>query len=753
VAESRRVASTASVTVGIAVMIDRMMAGYNVISWLPSIPYARAELSHAQWWWVAVFCTGLVGTTVLMVVRAARTQSVRGPAVAYALLTLGAVATAAWGLPEVPTAREPWIWWLIGPSVVCAAIWAGLAWGTAYGAVLGFCFTVFRTTSAGGSADLRTAISQGLFAPAAALVIAAVALGMLKAARRADALAQAAYVREAAAAMDRALAAERDQLDRLVHDDVLTTLTAAAHAQDRAAVEATKSLASATLVKLEELCSKADMDGAVTLSGLMQLAQTSALQVSPAVLFGAALPESLHGEKLPAGAAEALLASTREALRNAVRHARPHHIAVNWSATREGPQLRVSSRVEDDGTGFDVGSVPADRLGLRLSMAERMRDAGGACSVSSEPGVGTTVELAWTGASTHPDSRTRSLRPRAAHALPADFPVAQLVTLTWLVVGIGIFLGLLNANRFIEMAPAVLAMVAMCVLAAVVLHAGRSLRLPTWAAVSSVALIAAVAGLMDFALPRDRWPDAALWHFYPLQLVLVVLAIRRRIKIALVGLLVLAVCYGWWSLRSDFGWTGLVIAVFGPAVFLLLAVIVTRRLRAIARRQDLAHHQEIVAAEESAGWYAARVQRSLWVADLIETASTTLTKIADADRDIPVELKTEARLLEAGMREALVARNVMSDELADVTDAARRRGVSVTFVDSRRGPVPPIVGRAVTSEVRAALELSAVQKVVVRLGPTPHQATSVVYQDGARTRLTTIDETGNWRSEEIESSG
>ena len=51
-----------------------------------------------------------------------------------------------------------------------------------------------------------------------------------------------------------------------------------------------------------------------------------------------------------------------------------------------------------------------------------------------------------------------------------------------------------------------------------------------------------------------------LCAFHPLELVLVVLAIRRRIKIALVGLLVLAVCYGWWSPRSDFGWTGLVIA-------------------------------------------------------------------------------------------------------------------------------------------------------------------------------------------------
>src|SRR5215207_8022256 len=311
-----------------------MMAGYNVISWLPSVPYARTKLVRAQWWWVAVFCTGLVGTTVMMVIRAARTQSVRAPAVAYALLTLGAVATAHWGLPEVPTAREPWIWWLIGPSVVCAAIGAGLAWGTAYGAVLGLCFAVFRSTSAGGLADLRTAISQGLFAPAAALAIAAVALGMLKAARRADDLALAAYTREAAAAMDRALAAERDQLDRLVHDDVLTTLTAAAHAQDRAAVEATKSLGSATLVKLEELCSKTDTDGAVTLSGLAQLAQTSAQQVSPAVLFEAALPESLDGEKLPAGAAEALLDARSTPQRRAPCTATSHRCELAYDKGR-----------------------------------------------------------------------------------------------------------------------------------------------------------------------------------------------------------------------------------------------------------------------------------------------------------------------------------------------------------------------------------------------------------------------------------
>ena len=190
-----------SVTRGIAVMTDRMMAGYNVISWLPSVPYARAELLRTQWWWIAVFCTGLVGTTVLMVVRAVRAHGVRAPAVIYALLTLGAVATAPWGLPDVPASREPWIWWLLGPSVDVPRSgrdWAG-AWRRRGHRLL---LRGVPTTSAGGAADLRTAISQGLFAPAAALAIAAVALGMLKAARRADDLAQDAYVRELAAVVD-----------------------------------------------------------------------------------------------------------------------------------------------------------------------------------------------------------------------------------------------------------------------------------------------------------------------------------------------------------------------------------------------------------------------------------------------------------------------------------------------------------------------------------------------------------------------
>jgi signal transduction histidine kinase len=47
--------------------------------------------------------------------------------------------------------------------------------------------------------------------------------------------------------------------------------------------------------------------------------------------------------------------------------------------------------VTDNGVGFDVSSV-TDGFGLR-GMRSRVDQVGGVLSVTSEPGVGTTVEL------------------------------------------------------------------------------------------------------------------------------------------------------------------------------------------------------------------------------------------------------------------------------------------------------------------------------------------------------------------------
>ena len=83
---------------------------------------------------------------------------------------------------------------------------------------------------------------------------------------------------------------------------------------------------------------------------------------------------------------ETLLRILREAMTNALRHARAGSISVRLEAAGA---LRLA--VADDGTGFDVGAVSGG-FGL-VSMRERAEALGGSVVLRSRPGAGTTVEV------------------------------------------------------------------------------------------------------------------------------------------------------------------------------------------------------------------------------------------------------------------------------------------------------------------------------------------------------------------------
>jgi signal transduction histidine kinase len=88
--------------------------------------------------------------------------------------------------------------------------------------------------------------------------------------------------------------------------------------------------------------------------------------------------------------AEAALGAAREALLNAAKHAsEPGPIRVY--AEIEPDKIEVF--VRDHGPGFDVGSVPADRRGVRESIIGRMERAGGRAEVRSAPDGGTEVGI------------------------------------------------------------------------------------------------------------------------------------------------------------------------------------------------------------------------------------------------------------------------------------------------------------------------------------------------------------------------
>jgi hypothetical protein len=97
-------------------------------------------------------------------------------------------------------------------------------------------------------------------------------------------------------------------------------------------------------------------------------------------------------EPLPVEPALAVLEATAEALRNSVAHAGTATRAVHARATPFGLEVTVL----DDGSGFDPDAVRPERLGVRVSILDRMRSLpGGHAHIVSRPGVGTRIVISW----------------------------------------------------------------------------------------------------------------------------------------------------------------------------------------------------------------------------------------------------------------------------------------------------------------------------------------------------------------------
>ncbi len=84
-----------------------------------------------------------------------------------------------------------------------------------------------------------------------------------------------------------------------------------------------------------------------------------------------------------------LLLAVREALVNAAKYAAPAPVSIYAEAEPD----RLVVFVRDRGPGFDLASVPADRLGVRQSILGRLARAGGQARVSRAVGGGTEVVL------------------------------------------------------------------------------------------------------------------------------------------------------------------------------------------------------------------------------------------------------------------------------------------------------------------------------------------------------------------------
>jgi signal transduction histidine kinase len=98
---------------------------------------------------------------------------------------------------------------------------------------------------------------------------------------------------------------------------------------------------------------------------------------------------------LPVQAAEAVYSAAVQAMVNSLQHAGQSPDITRWLSIRGKATGGIQVDIGDTGSGFAVSTVPTERLGLRISIIERVANAGGMVEIDSSVGEGTVISIHW----------------------------------------------------------------------------------------------------------------------------------------------------------------------------------------------------------------------------------------------------------------------------------------------------------------------------------------------------------------------
>lgn len=341
-----------------------------------------------------VYLVTLLGLLLVVILAGvdARVQRVANIAFAVCYLiavALWPIATGGVGADDV---TEPWIWYLC--AIACGCISQAVRpWlATVYIVLTPAVYGVARVIDGNGMVrQLDIAIQNALYGSMIGLVIMVLILTFRRAARAVDDARSAAFTRYDEAVRQHALEAERIEVDALVHDTVLASLQAADRAATPEQARAAVTMASDAISRLAALdAPAADSAQTITIGWLVDLLRQHAVHLETP--FDITVRGPL-GHSIPFRVAESLYLASAQAMTNSIQHAGDP--GARSVAVEVGDDRIVHVCVRDDGAGFDPASVHSDRLGLRVSIIERVVAVGGSVDLRSRPGAGTSISIRW----------------------------------------------------------------------------------------------------------------------------------------------------------------------------------------------------------------------------------------------------------------------------------------------------------------------------------------------------------------------
>ncbi|HEV2371289.1 MAG TPA: histidine kinase [Streptosporangiaceae bacterium] len=233
--------------------------------------------------------------------------------------------------------------------------------------------------------------------PAGDALVSQASIAVNHAIMRRTATAVACHGRFLVDMMNRVQTDERHQLARELHDRVGAHLNAAYRQVELHAMDTDRGLAGSGhrigVIQHELSSAMSDIRGVI--SGLRFSEPVGLEEALRGFLAATAYSETaqvvVNGDEAwaPPEVRDQAYLVVREALCNAILHSEARTILVQVDIA----PYELRARVEDDGTGFDVGTCArADHMGTQ-AMRERVALLDGVITISSAPGAGTRVEF------------------------------------------------------------------------------------------------------------------------------------------------------------------------------------------------------------------------------------------------------------------------------------------------------------------------------------------------------------------------
>lgn len=255
---------------------------------------------------------------------------------------------------------------------------------------------------------------------------------------------------------------------------------------------------------------------------------------------------------------------------------------------------------------------------------------------------------------------------------------------TWLLSFFGLIFGLFHAvlgivwiNKNDRPEIVIVALVAYVAILIPTIAVGRSRAMPKLIAVVDVVICALIPLAINTQLNPAHLTDYATWYVLGVGTILGGMAVRGQRMLAWFGLIILVGEIAMWGGLESLASTGL------PGVLSLLVTghaVSVGVERAVASTTELNRLAEVSAAETAAMEAASQV-RSTLLEKTLRTALPALNLIAALGGSLTEQQKSEALLLEAGLRDEIRGEALLNDAMRKAIKDARQRGVEVLVLD------------------------------------------------------------------------